>query len=309
MFMFMIVDGIAQLPEDGVFFSTEEDFIAVEAIPPDGNSIVSDGDLLHSTLGLYMRNKDLLNAFDANIDLGLDAVEVIEVDKKTVIFSTELDHPDLMFKSGDLLATNGAIIPNAALCARFNLSTDLDLGLDAVYLRGNHSDILMFLQDIQSISRDDWLLSPQLLAQVLEKCNIDIWFSTEGTAPTPGSPAFLDGDLLSAKKGSIQIPNSDFHPLAIPAGIPSRGVDFGLDAIAGNRIDDQPLIFSTEIRFGSSFTEGDVLEVGNGLIASNGDLLKPFKPMNEFLGADAFSWHSDQPDMGNSSAKQWELFN
>ncbi len=39
--------------------------------------------------------------------------------------------------------------------------------------------------------------NPAALAGMLEEYSIDIWFSTEGTAPSPSSPSFLDGDVLA----------------------------------------------------------------------------------------------------------------
>ena len=88
---------------------------------------------------------------------------------------------------------------------------------------------------------------------------IELWFSTEGTAPWPKEPKFLDGDLLSAATGTIVATNSDLLPPSVPAGIPERGVDFGLDAVTLDK--EQNIEFSTEILYENKldFTDGDVL--------------------------------------------------
>ena len=127
--------------ERGVFFSTEEDFVTRGPLPP-GGPIISDGDLLNSAGYVYMRNSELLSVFNVDFDLGLDADDVINVEDRFVIFSTELDHPRGMFTAGDLLATNGAIVPNAALLAAFDIPRGLDLGLDAVHFKGELEDSL-----------------------------------------------------------------------------------------------------------------------------------------------------------------------
>lgn len=54
-------------------------------------------------------------------DLGLDAVDVIDDtpgNTRLVAFSTEAGAPGL-FTDGDVLATNGAVVPNAVLFANF----------------------------------------------------------------------------------------------------------------------------------------------------------------------------------------------
>ena len=61
-----------EMPERGVYFSTEEDFVS-SIKPSDGNPIISDGDLLHSSGTVYMRNSKLLAKFKVEYDLGLDA--------------------------------------------------------------------------------------------------------------------------------------------------------------------------------------------------------------------------------------------
>jgi hypothetical protein len=91
----------------------------------------------------------------------------------------------------------------------------------------------------------------------------------------------LDGDLLSVLTGEIA-GNHDLLDPSVPAGIPDRGVDFGLDAIAGDRRDDlKSVLFSTEILYRGemAFTDGDVLRFGNGVVITNEDLLTPLEPL------------------------------
>jgi hypothetical protein len=141
-------------------FSTEEDFVTTGPEPPDGNPIISDGDLLGVTRDatgapsctVCARNADLLGqGFDARADLGLDAVDVIDVDNYIVAFSTELDSPSadpVGFTAGDLLVTddtgalysNAIVILNTALTGQFAVT--YDIGLDAVHLVGDSQEIL-----------------------------------------------------------------------------------------------------------------------------------------------------------------------
>ena len=114
-------------------------------MPFDGNPIISDGDLLNAEGYVYMRNHDLLGTFDVSFDLGLDAADVIDIKDGLVTFSTELDHPDGRFTAGDLLATNGAILPNSSLLAAFKIPRELDLGLDAVHFKDEREVIIEFL--------------------------------------------------------------------------------------------------------------------------------------------------------------------
>lgn len=296
--IFMLV-GLANAQEEEtskgrIFFSTEEDFVTRGPEPPDGNPIISDGDLL--TPGtVYMRNSELLAKFQVDFDLGLDAADVIDVRRRLVAFSTELDHPKGLFTAGDLLATNGAILPNAALLAAFNLPPELDLGLDAIHFMGKQEAVIDFLEKVKDQGRDFWLEEPKRLIERLEESGINIWFSTEGTAPVPRRPRFLDGDLLSAADGSIVAPNAILLPPIVPAGIPDRGVDFGLDAYTAPTRDYETArergLFSTEILFEErpDFTDGDVLAFGNGVVITNSSLVHPFEPEAEFLGLDALS--------------------
>ncbi len=289
-----------EVQEKGVFFSTEEDFVAaVEA--PDGSPIVSDGDLLHSSGYVYMRNNELLKVFKVEYDLGLDAADVLNVKERIVAFSTELDHPDGAFTAGDLLGTNGAIIPNAALLAAFNVPPDLDLGLDAVQFVGEEERVIQFLDFVRQRGRKYWLDDLGRLKGYLHEYNLDVWFSTEGTAPSPQRPGFLDGDLLSAANGTIVLSNRDALPVSVPAGIRDRGVDFGMDAVtcqSRENLEKKDYIFySTEILFEGQpmFTDGDILRSGNGVVLPNSGLVTPFKPKTDFLGLDALSFAEKGP--------------
>lgn len=286
-----------------IAFSTEVDFITHGPKPPDGNPIISDGDLLGANCVVCARNHELLNTFQCRYDLGLDAADVIDIEYEVplVAFSTELDHPQGIFTAGDLLSTHGAVIPNSALLAKFDIR--VDLGLDAVHFIGERDCIVGFLSNAQDISRDEWREEPGILPELLQECEIDIWFSTEGTAPTPDSPGFLDGDLLSAKTGVIVASNGLLLPACVPAGIPDRGVDFGLDAVTADRVAPVPdpgsyipdrklILFSTEILYNSevfNFTDGDIIRLGNGVVRKNRDLVKCFEPMALELGLDALS--------------------
>ena len=93
--------------------------------------------------------------------------------------------------------------------------------------------------------------------------------------------------------GTIVVPQSALLPAAVPAGLPARGVDFGLDAVACDRSGNfQTLLFSTEILFGGepSFTDGDVLHMGDGIVKTNEELVGCFEPKSKFLGLDALSF-------------------
>ncbi|MGD2084919.1 MAG: hypothetical protein PVH61_01925 [Candidatus Aminicenantes bacterium] len=283
-----------EIPEKGIFFSTEEDFFT-GVTPDDGNPIISDGDLLNSRGYVYMRNYALVKRFDIKDDLGLDAADVILERERLVAFSTELDHPRGVFTAGDLLVTNRAIIPNAALLAGFDIPRNLDLGLDAIQFIGKTETIVECLNIISEKGPDFLRENPNALRELLKEFRIDIWFSTEGTGPWPKEPRFLDGDLLSAASGIIVARNSMLLPNTVPAGIQDRGVDFGLDAVMmAERINERKLIrFSTEIlykKIRSAFTDGDVLRMGNGVVIHYYDLTKGFEVKAKFLGLDALSY-------------------
>jgi hypothetical protein len=269
-------------------YSTEEDFVTQGPVPPDGNPIISDGDLLGRFGAICMRNAELVQVFDVTDDMGLDAVDVIDVEKELVAFSTELNSPYGNFRHGDLLTTQGAVIPNQVLLVQFQVAGDR--GLDAVHFVGAPDDIVGFLDTASTISRDEWLREPGRLANLLDEYGVDIWFSIEGTELKASTEPILDGDLLSAASGIKVAGNHILLPPGVPAGIPLRGVDFGLDAVTSHRgLARGPMRFSTEIlyRGDAGFTDGDVLKIGNGIDIAASDLYKPLEPRADFLGTDA----------------------
>jgi hypothetical protein len=280
-------------------FSTEEDFITQGPLPPDGNPILSDGDLLgvqQDVSGdicvVCARNGELLTGFDVVEDLGLDAVDVIDVAARWVAFSTELDSPNAgQFTSGDLLATNNTIIPNLALTDLF--SVGYDVGLDSVHFVGEIENIIAFLDYASQLSREDWLV-PATLSSQLQRFEVDIWFSTEEAFGPVSAPTFLEGDLLSARDGIVVAANDALRPPSVPAGIPSRGVDLGLDAVTAGRDSERAEIrFSSEISFDgdTSLTDGDVLKHGVGVEAPHVSLIGCFEARADFVGLDAL--HKD----------------
>ena len=295
--------SFAQAPLcQGLVFSTEEDFLTRGPVPPDGNPIISDGDLLARAIpgggvSVCARNSDLLRAFDVRLDLGLDAVDVVLAEKRLIAFSTELDDEKGRFTAGDLLATNGAILPNVALLAQFQTPKPQDFGLDAVHFVGDQEAIVRLLMLIQEKGREFWVENPQALPKILDEMQLDIWFSTEGTAYSPKLP-FLDGDLLSARTGTIVARNSILLPVSVPAGVPNRGVDFGLDAVSADRHGNRRSIhFSTEILFDGKpvFSDGDVLRLGNGVVIKHPDLVTALEPAARFLGLDALHFVATEP--------------
>jgi hypothetical protein len=304
-----VPEAAAADSRERLYFSTEEDFLTRGPVPPDGNPLISDGDLLVlpnypglDNVAVYARNRELLQRFEVREDLGLDAVDVIEPKQRLVAFSTELDDPGGRFTAGDLLVTSGAVLPNATLLAAFDLPQSLDLGLDAVQFTGKPEAILKVLSLIQERGRAAWAADPGALRKLLEETDVDILFSTEGTAPSPEKPRFLDGDLLSARTGAIVIANADFLP-SLPAGLPERGVDFGCDAfaIAWDPIEQMWLeLFSTEIDSLARhrpFTDGDMLARGGAVAAKNGMLIHGLEPVVDEVGLDALDYtgHRDGP--------------
>jgi len=148
------------------------------------------------------------------------------------------------------------------------------------------------------VPRDKWLTNPGLLFELLAKYEVDIWFSTEGTLGPVEKPTFLDGDLLSALTGAIVAGNDVLLPFGVPAGIPVRGVDFGLDAVTVEIADLQPLIYySTEILHDGqvSFNDGDVLLIGVGVVALHEEWIKCFEPKADMLGLDALHRSTPKP--------------
>ncbi len=283
-------------------FSLEEEFVTQGPLPSDGNPVISDGDLLSSNGAICARNRDLLAAFGALAplpDLGLDAVDILDLESDLVAFSTELNRPGGAFTAGDLLTTAGAVIPNAALLASFN--TVGDLGLDSLHFVGPTQRILQFLAFAQQTSRESWLENPGRLPVELERHEIDLWFSTEGDwTPPTGAPGFLDGDLLSAATGTIVYHNGQLLVPPIPAGIPDRGVDFGLDAASARCLGTRLLPdFSTEIIYQDKemavgFTDGDVLAFGGSVRHINSDLINAFEPKARMMGLDALTTFSER---------------
>ncbi|MCC7352198.1 MAG: hypothetical protein IT330_00470 [Anaerolineae bacterium] len=284
-----------------VGFTVEENFVTQGPTPADGNKVISDGDLLSPNGRICARNADLLAVFQQRTDLGLDAVDIINLQPELVAFSTELNDPGNRFTAGDLLTTSGAVIPNAALLAAFNAVGDL--GLDDVHFAGTTGRVRDFLAFAQGKSRDFWLESPGLLATELKRYQIDLWFSTEADWKVAGAPGFLDGDLLSAATGTIVYRNSDLLAAPIPAGIPARGVDFGLDATAVRceGVTNLP-DFSTEIGYYDDppdilpirFTDGDVLAFGGSVRTINNDLIKAFEPRARNLGLDGLTYYNER---------------
>jgi hypothetical protein len=276
-------------------FSTEEDFVAAKE-QFDGSPYISDGDMLSFTGQVCLRNRQLLAPWFAAApgpDLGLDALDIFEIDKPTIAFSTEIDDPAGRFTSGDLLFTTGRAIPNIALVTLFGINWDI--GLDGVQFVGELGQILKFVDELASIPRESFIQNPTLLRDLLNRFAIDIWFSVEGTAAIGTRSQVLDGDLLSAATGIIVAPQAALLPVDVPAGLPQRGVDFGLDGVAAPRNREQALnslFFSTEILYAgdkTSFTDGDVLLRGDGVIVKNWELIKNFSPKADFLGLDALS--------------------
>ncbi len=299
-------------------FSTEQSFMMQRGEPVDGNRWISDGDLLAPSGDICARNADLTRVFSATgaplPDLGLDGVDIIDADAERylVAFSTEIDHPQDTFKSGDLVATNGVIIPNVALvAAAFGTvnQAPYDVGLDELKFTGTLDDIHRFLDFAKGVPRGAWLDGPSRLREELTRYKVDILFSTEESVETPNhTVVFLDGDILSARTGARVFKQEDLLGPPIPAGIPTRGVDFGNDAFAIDRNGSRPsLIFSTEIVYTDpvsptlSFTDGDVLNLPgitgptNTVVMKNYDLIKNFYPAVKDLGLDALYRGSRDP--------------
>jgi len=284
-------------------FSTEEDFITQGPLPPDGDPLISDGDLLGPNHTVCMRNNQLLRAFQVSNDLGLDAVDIVDVDRELVAFSTELNSPFGNFSAGDLLTTQGAVIPNQALMFGFGVR-GLDLGLDGIQFIGNVRDISALLDEARTTGRARYVEAPGIFAQQLRQHNVDLWFTIEGTYQIPEGAKILDGDLLSARDGLFVIRIANLLPNSVPAGIPQRGVDFGLDAVAAPRNGDRAQIrFSTEILYTGepAFNDGDILKQGGGIEMPARDLVAPFEPRADFLGTDALYMSFGTPIQGRPS--------
>lgn len=291
-------------------FSTEEEFVTRGPVPADGNPIISDGDLLSKSGVVCLRNRQLLTKWDLQQDLGLDAADVLDLETELVAFSTELDDPQGRFKSGDLLMTNGAVIPNKALLKLFQVGHDM--GLDAVHFVGPPESILEFATKAATKDREEWLDSG-ILFELLSETAVDIWISTEATERVAATAPILDGDLLAVQAGTHVLRHDQFLPMSIPAGIPNRGVDFGVDAFTASRGTKRDLgRFSTEILFRGepTFTDGDGLRVATAAVEfTNTDLVTPFEPMARFLGLDALYMQiDDEGGNGTNGPGEGDLF-
>ena len=290
----------------GTVFSTEEDFMSPVGEKRDGNPVISDGDLLaldplSGSVVVCARNRELLppgTLVEVEQALGLDAVDSIAPDQGVIAFSTELDEQFGLFGHGDILFPNGAIIPNAVLVARFQLPDNM--GLDAVHFTGKREAILEAVKLAREIGRKKLQADPTTYLERIKALGVDIWFSIEGTSEPPEKPGILDGDLLSAVTGSKVAPQSVLLSPPIPAGITDRGVDFGLDAVTGDRTRNRERIqFSTEILYRGRpvpFTDGDILGMGGSVNLAHETLIKTLKPRANFLGLDALSIVA--PDIG-----------
>jgi hypothetical protein len=278
---------------DAAAFSTEEDFVMERGEPFDGNPYISDGDLLSTTGQVCARNADLLRAYDVKVDLGLDAVDVLDVKDRVVAFSTELDSPFGTFGAGDVLFTTGGVIPNGALLFPFGVRHDV--GLDEVKFMGEVDRIRRFVEAVRGTPPEK--LVDGGLQRLLAEFNVDIWFSIEGTAEGRERLLLTDGDILAAS-GVVVRRNADLFVASIPAGVPTRGVDLGVDAFAvarslirqtGEVPRRFPILFSTELLYQDRppFTDGDVLKLGGAIAIPHRTLTDPFFPATPFLGLDA----------------------
>ncbi len=277
-------------------FSTETAFVSHNTETYDGNPNISDGDLLSLDYQLCARNTDLIRIFEINdVDLGLDAVDILDFENRIVAFSTELDGPNGIFSDGDVLTTNGAVIPNYALLAGFaeNYGQPIDhnLGLDAIHFIGAPERILEFIALAHDTDPNDW--GELALQARLDEFQIDIWFSIEGnwTLPNEELSPLLDGDMFSARDGSIVSPHRELlASVELPEEIPDTDMDLGLDSLTATREENNTLIFfSTEVFFEyeRSITDGDVLWYGGDVLIDHATLLLPFEPPTDFVGLDA----------------------
>ncbi len=280
----------------GLVFSTEEDFLSRGPEPADGNPLVSDGDLLaydaaSGSSFVCARNRDLVGQFDVREDMGLDAVDVIDAEKGIVAFSTELDSPHGNFGQGDLLFPDGTVIPNAVFAFPFKLRPNV--GLDAVHFVGDKQRIIKAIDLARQLGPKPLADDPATYIGRLKELGVDIWYSIEGTGPTPKAPGVLDGDILSLTGAKVVPQNALLDP-PIPAGIPSRGVDFGADALTADRMGNRKsILFSTEILYRGEprpFTDGDVLRLGGNVAILNEVLIKPLEPAADFIGLDALAF-------------------
>lgn len=294
-------------------FSVEEDFVPVSMAPCGEEPYVSDGDLIAiDRMGVCLRNVALLRSFapsdeyilETGLDLGLDAVDVLSLEYRLVAFSTEIDSPDGQFSNGALLITGDPegplgsiriVIPNAAFLWPIVSANPLfasvpDVGLDAVHFLGDEGRFVEFVERANGLKPEDWL--DGVLQEALGE-ELNIWFSVEGTWPSPlflnrvtskdpseRSFFILDGDVISARDGFIVRTQAElFHPHSYAdvrdRGPSQEGLDFGLDALSGPRDPEafEAILFSTELSYSDTFQDGDVLETGGNVVYSNTDLL------------------------------------
>jgi len=180
------------------------------------------------------------------------------------------------------------------------------MGLDAIHFVGETRAIAAFLAYAKDKGRDFWAQNPDAFRGMLKEHGIDLWFSIEGTIPLVGAPMILDGDLLSAANGTIVHRNANWLSLPIPAGLPDRGVDFGLDAFGSDCFGKNEWArFSTEILYRpkdpvNTFTDGDVLAYGGGVLQTNWDLTAGFEPLTRMVGLDALTYPYWREECGPS---------
>ena len=276
---------------EDVAFTVEEDFIPRNmGVIPDGVEYVSDGDLL-GMRQICARNQALLEPFGLGElgDLGLDAVDILDYERGIVAFSTELDAPEQILTGGDLLITTGAIIPNQIFVAFMDVP--YNIGLDAVHFIGEPDRLIEFAMEAAQFPRQDW--SIDLMRELLEHFDLDILYSIEGTAGR-FPDLVLDGDVLSLRNMAVIFTHDTLFSPSIPAGIPNRGVDFGVDALSGpRRPSTRSLLYSTEIGYQARppMSDGDVLSLGQGVVITNSHLLANYEPQTD-MGLDGL-WMLD----------------
>ena len=112
------------------------------------------------------------------------------------------------------------------------------------------------------------------------------------------------GDILSARTGTIIASQDTLFNPPIPGGLPSRGVDFGVDAFAA-RCDGarDSIRFSTEIVYRDTpalkFSDGNLLKFGGMVVNHNNDFIVAFKPGVKDLGLDAIAFPADHIPCGD----------
>ncbi|MCW5853819.1 MAG: hypothetical protein KIT87_27375 [Anaerolineae bacterium] len=288
-------------------FSTEQHFLSHGPDQPDGNPVISDGDLLSPRGVVCLRNRELLAAFmppgvPRLPDLGLDSADILQLDPPLVAFSTEIDDPLGRFTEGDLLTTSGVIIPNGALLRPFGVN--YDVGLDEAKFIGQTRDILAFLEFAKGQTPQSW--QQVSLPEVLRRYKVDIWFSTEQTVQQSEKGRLLDGDILSARDVAVVLSQDSLLAAPIPGGIPTRGVDFGLDAFAVRCDGERDTVrFSTEIVYRDdptlAFSDGDLLKLGGAVLMRNKDFVQAFEPQANHMGLDAVTFFPDRRSCGEEN--------